>query len=293
MSSTTRRPSSLSDELPSWLGHDVWPFAVNVVETAVGPVAYTDVGEGPTLLLVHTGMWSFVWRDVIAELVDSFRCVTLDAPGTGLTGGASKVTLKQSATAIDAVVRAFDLRDVTLVMHDLGGPAALEAAAGWPDRVRGLVCVNCFGWRPKGVMFRGMLLMMGSAPMRELDALTNMLPLASSSRFGVGRNLDRRSRQAFRRGIPARGRRSFHRYMRSARKHDYTNVDAAVAALAARPLLTVFGQRNDPLRFQPKWALRFAKIEHVTVPKGYHFPMCDDPRLVARSISAWHARTNG
>ena len=133
MSSTKRRPSSLPDGLPSWLGQDVWPFAVNVVETSVGPVAYTDVGEGPTLLLVHTGMWSFVWRDVIAELVASFRCVTLDAPGTGLTGGSSKVTIKLSATAIDAVVRALNLHDVTLVMHDLGGPAALEAAARWPD----------------------------------------------------------------------------------------------------------------------------------------------------------------
>ena len=293
MSSTKRRPSSLPDGLPSWLGHDVWPFAVNVVETSVGPVAYTDVGEGPTLLLVNTGMWSFVWRDLIAELVDSFRCVTLDAPGTGLTGGSSKVTIKQSATAIDAVVRALKLHDVTLLIHDLGGPAALEAAARWPDRITGLVAVNCFGWRPEGVMFRGMLLTMGSAPMREFDALTNMLPMASSSRFGVGRHLDRRPRRAFRRGIPARGRRSFHRYMRSARKHDYTTIDAAVSTLAARPLLTVFGQRNDPLKFQPQWATRFAKIEHVTIPKSYHFPMCDNPQLVARSISAWHARTIG
>ena len=183
--------------------------------------------------------------------------------------------------------------DVAVVMHDLGGIAALQAAAGWTERVAGLVAINSFGWRPSGLMFKAMLLTMGSSIMREFDTATNLLPLASSSRFGVGRHWDRTTRKAFRRGMTRPGRRSFHRYMRSARKHDYTNIDAAVANLAALPVLTVFGQRNDPLKFQPKWATRFAEIEHVTIPKGYHFPMCDDPKLVGRSISAWHARTIG
>ena len=40
--------------------------------------------------------------------------------------------------------------DVTLVFHDLGGPATLDAASRWPDRVNGVVAVNTFGWRPSG-----------------------------------------------------------------------------------------------------------------------------------------------
>lgn len=55
--------------------------------------------------------------------------------------------------------------------------------------------------------------------------------------------------------------------------------------LGGLPLLTVFGERNDPLGFQPRWAERFAEITQFEVPNSNHFPMCDDPKLVARAIA--------
>ena len=48
---------------------------------------YSDEGSGPALVLVHAGMWSFIWRDTIAALRDDFRCITLDFPGAGLSDG--------------------------------------------------------------------------------------------------------------------------------------------------------------------------------------------------------------
>jgi haloalkane dehalogenase len=277
-------------DLPRWLGRDVWPFDVEHLGTDVGSIAYTDAGTGPVLLFVHTGLWSFVWRDLMAELVRRYRCVALDAPGTGLTRGSPSVDLRTAAKALDAVVRELDLWEITIVMHDLGGPAALEAAAGWPERIAGLVAVNTFAWRPHSPMFRGMLATMGSMPMRELDALTGFLPRMTSSRFGVGRHYDHKAKRAFRRGISSTGRRSFHRYMRSARRHDYTRIEATVATLADMPVLTIFGQRNDPLKFQPQWQDRFGLVEQHQIKKGYHFPMCDNPTLVANTIDDWHTR---
>jgi pimeloyl-ACP methyl ester carboxylesterase len=288
MAATTR---PLTIERPGWLDEEMWPFAVQTCATTAGPVAYTDTGDGPTLLFVHLGFWSFVWRDVLAHLCASFRCVTLDAPGTGLTL-AGPPGLNEAAGAIDGLVTTLDLHDITLVVHDLGGPAALEAAARWPERVGRLAAVNTFGWQPRGVPFVGMLGVMGSAPMRCFDTATGFLPRAASTRMGVGRHLDRAARRTFRRGVDGRGRASFHRYMRSARLHDYQAIDAVLAALADRPVLTIFGARNDPLRFQRKWRERFANAHQVLVPKGNHFPMNDDPTLVAREIAAWHARTS-
>ena len=74
---------------PDWLSRDVWPFTVNTLLVA-GPdgphrVAYTDVGSGPTLLFSHAGQWSFVWRDVIVDLADDFRCIAYDSLGSGLS----------------------------------------------------------------------------------------------------------------------------------------------------------------------------------------------------------------
>lgn len=82
-----------------------------------------------------------------------------------------------------------------------------------------------------------------------------------------------------------RGRRSFHRFLRAARRHDYTLVDQAVARFRHLPVLTVFGERNDPLHFQPKWAERFDDVTQVEIVGGNHFAMCDDPDLVAEAIA--------
>jgi haloalkane dehalogenase len=187
-------------------------------------------------------------------------------------------------------VTALDLSELTLVLHDLGGPAGLQAASAWPQRVAGLAAVNCFGWQPSGAPFRALLRVMGSAAIRESDAWTGWLPAASATRFGVGRHLSRIDRAAYRRGFGRRGRRSFHQNMASALDHDYTRVARGLAAMADRPILTVFGEHNDPLGFQPRWRAAGADVEQAVVPGGYHFPMCDDPDLVARAITDWHTR---
>jgi haloalkane dehalogenase len=276
---------------PDWLPSTIWPFDSSAVDVDGTAIAVTDVGRGPALLF-YTGIGSFVWRDVMARLLTDFRCVTLDPPGIGLSAPArrSDVTLQQSARAVTAVVRALDLESLTLVVHDTGGPPAFAAAARMPERIRGLVGVNTFGWRPSGVAFRGMLALMGSSPMRRLDVSTGVLPRLTATGFGVGRHLDAASRRAYRAGL-RRSIGAFHDYLGDARRADrlYDEIASAFdGPLGRLPLLTIFGERNDPLGFQPKWRARFPGARQVVVPKGNHFPMCDDPDLVASQIRAWH-----
>jgi haloalkane dehalogenase len=261
-------------------------------------VAVTDVGEGPILLLVHTGLWSFVWRDVIMRLAPEFRCVCLDAPGTGQSDRISRdaVTLESASRAVAAVVEALDLQSFALVIHDLGGPAGLAAIARTPERVCGIVAVNAFGWRPSGKLFRGMLALMGSGLMREFDAFTQLIPRITATAFGAARRMDAASRRAFRAGIGREGIRSFHYYLRDALHCDslYDKVERAMTGpLRDLPLLTIFGEYNDPLGFQPTWKGLFPEAPQVIVPKGNHFPMCDDPELVSRTIRSWHREKLG
>jgi haloalkane dehalogenase len=283
-------PPATAIDRPAWLPPGRWPCEIETLTVDGHRVALTDTGEGPVLLLVHAGTWSFIWRDLIEHLRAGFRVITFDPPATGLSDTGRGAGLGQTARVVDAIVDRLDLRDLTLVVHDLGGPAALQAASRWPDRVAGLVAVNTFGWRPSGWLFRSMLRLMGNPLMRELDVWTGWLPRATSTRFGVGRHLDRRDRKAFRHGMRHRGRRSFHRFMRSAARHDFTAVETAVARLRERPALTIFGRRNDPLRLQPRWRERIPGVEQAVVPKGFHFPMCDAPELVAGLIADWHGR---
>jgi len=116
----------------------VWPFQTSALEGS--KIAVTDVGRGPVLLFVHTGFWSFIWRDVILRLAPDFRCVCFDAPGTGQSDRlpTSSISLERASRALTAVIEALNLTDITLVFHDLGGPSGIAGAARMPDRIRGL-----------------------------------------------------------------------------------------------------------------------------------------------------------
>lgn len=278
---------------PQWLPASAWPWETYALSHDRGRIAVTDIGRGPTLLLVHVGSWSFVWRDVLLRLQSDFRCVAVDAPGCGLSDRLPSPTLAQAGEAVVAVIDALQLRDLTLVAHDLGGPAGFLAAARRADRVAGLAAVNCFAWRPTGPAFRGMLAAMGSAPVRELDAATGALPRLTSSSFGVGRHWSRADRAVFRAGIDASARRAWHAYFKDARGAPalYAEIGTALrASLADRPALTVFGQFNDPLRFQPRWKALFPAARQLKVSRGNHFPMCDDPDFVAEALRSFVQR---
>jgi haloalkane dehalogenase len=201
------------------------------------------------------------------------------------------ITLDRASRVLTATIRALDLRDITLVVHDLGGPSGIAGSAPVADRIRALCAVNTFAWRPSGFAFRGMLGLMGSTFIREFNASTGILPRITVGSFGVGRHMDEPSRRAFLSGIGTQGLRSFHSYMRDASKADITYErvhDVLTGPFRKLPELTIFGERNDPLGFQPRWKQLFPEAQQVVVPKGNHFPMCDAPDLVANSIRSWH-----
>lgn len=277
---------------PDWLPANQWPFQSFAVEMHPGVLAVTEAGRGPALLMVHAGTWSFIWRDLVSRLMGDFRCIFFDAPGNGQSRNfANKATLEGASRAVAAVIDALGLDDFTLVAHDLGGPAALAALASTQARVRGLVAMNTFGWRPSGAALRGMLAVMGSRTIREIDVLTGFIPAITATSFGVGRHLGAAARAVFRTGMRTSGRRAFHDYLRDAREGGgvYEKAAAALAGPLARiPLLSIFGERNDPFGFQARWKKLYPDAKEMVVKNGNHFPMCDEPDLVARTIREWY-----
>ncbi len=282
-------------ERPRWLPTEEFPFRLHRLDLASGEVSYIDEGEGPTLLLVHAGLWSFIWRDAIVRLRNDFRTIAIDFPGFGLAAAPdTDLTIPELSAVLTEFVAELDLSDVTLVAHDLGGPVALGAAAADPDLYRALVLTNAFAWNPEKWSLRAMLRTMSSRPVAWLNAATNFLPRMATTRFGVGRHLSRAGKRAFRGPFRDRSRRRrFHALMRSALDSaDHLNriEEATRSALNDRPVLTVFGQRNDPWRFQDRHAATFPNHEGTVVPRGYHFPMTVEPDLFAETIRDWWQR---
>lgn len=296
-SRATERPitNNVPIARPWWLPKEQWPFQTLSMDVNGQRIAVTDVGSGPALLFIHTGLWSFIWRDLIQLLASDFRCVCFDSPGTGLSDRVSlkKISFEAASLVATAVIERLNLGHFTLVVHDLGGPVGIAGAAEVSEHVQGIAAINSFGWKPVDFKLRLMLSLVSSSVVRELDVFTNLLPRITASSFGVGLRMDTTTRNAFRSGIGRAGLRAFHEYMREARRNNgfYQRVSEALSGPFQRlPLLTIFGQRNDPFGFQQRWKEMFPDAHQLVIPGGNHFPMCDDPRLVADTLRDWHRK---
>ena len=279
-------------ERPGWLPETEWPFRLQTITVDGCRLHVIDEGAGPVLLLVHAGMWSFVWRDVIAELSGEFRCVAVDFPGSGLTQAPDDypIGIGPNALLLEGVTDRLGLTDLTLVAHDLGGLIGLATAARRPELIRGLVLINGFGWPPRGVL-RAFLGLMGGPAVRGANVATNVLPRLTSGRLGVGRHLSPGARAAFLGPTRDRARRpTFHQLMRDA-SHSAPLLEQVETGLRTvlndRPALTIFGQYNDPFGFQRRWRELLPHARQIVVARGNHFPMNDDPPGVAAAIRSW------
>ena len=117
--------------------------------TAAGQVAYTDVGEGPALVFLHGNPTSArLYRHLIRGLKGSYRCSALDYLGFGRSDAPETFSYRPPAHAalVEGLLCRLDLTDLTLVLHDWGGPIGLSYALRHPDRVRRLVLLNTWAW---------------------------------------------------------------------------------------------------------------------------------------------------
>lgn len=291
---TTTQPNKNTIQRPDWLPEEVWPFEIKTTYIEGHQITYTDEGRGPVLLLVHDGMWSFIWGQLIERLRKDYRVVTLDFPGSGLSPASHHPTsIKDDSALLEKFVDHLQLDRMTLVLHDLGGSVGVGLAARRPESIEGMAMTNTFAWRPHVASLKFMFALMTSRTMTGLNVGTNLVPKLTSTNFGVGRHLDEAGRRAFLGGFLTRSqRRRFHDLMESAKREvDYLeSLEIALeTTLSDKPVLTVYGEKNDPFGFQARFKDYFPHAAEMIIPKGNHFPMSDDPEGVARKISDWRS----
>jgi pimeloyl-ACP methyl ester carboxylesterase len=103
-------------------------------------------GRGVPLLLVH-GAWGSAaahWEPVWDLLAPHFHVVAPDLPGIGDTTLPPLPTVKAYARWLVRTLDALDLGAVWVVGNSFGVSVACRFALDFPDRCRGLVCVNGF-----------------------------------------------------------------------------------------------------------------------------------------------------
>lgn len=111
-------------------------------------VRYRDQGkaDGPVVVLVHGYYMSLeTWEPWVKTLGASYRVITLDLPGHGLTRGGPA----DDADFLEAFAKAKGLERFALGGSSMGGGVAWRYALKHPERVKGLILVDASGWPQK------------------------------------------------------------------------------------------------------------------------------------------------
>lgn len=116
-------------------------------------VHYRDQGlqspGAPILLLIHGFSASLhTWEPWAARLGDTYRVVSLDLPGHGLTRAPAgySASIEAYRDVVDAFVRTQRLDRFILAGSSMGGNVAWQYALAHPARVEGLILVGASGW---------------------------------------------------------------------------------------------------------------------------------------------------
>ncbi|MBK8211261.1 MAG: alpha/beta fold hydrolase [Rhodospirillales bacterium] len=104
-----------------------------------------ELGEGPTLLLIHgTGASTHSWRSLAPYLARHLRVIMPDLPGHGFTGnfGSDRLSLPRMAHSLDQLLRRLDLQPALAVGHSAGAAILIRMCLDGQVVPSGLVSLN-------------------------------------------------------------------------------------------------------------------------------------------------------
>jgi haloalkane dehalogenase len=167
---------------PGWVNDELFPFESRFAEVGGAQVHYIDEGDGPVFLGLHGNpTWSFLYRHLVQGLKDRFRCIALDYPGFGLSTAPAGYghTIAEHAKVVEGFVEQLDLRDVTMMVQDWGGPIGFWVATRHPDWFRTFVIGNTWAWPLADTATKGFAKTLGSGTVggflvKRADVFTNV-----------------------------------------------------------------------------------------------------------------------
>jgi haloalkane dehalogenase len=282
-------------ERPAWVPQDLYPFADRYADAGGARVHYVDEGSGPPLLLLHGNpTWSFLYRDVIKGLSDRFRCIAPDHPGFGLSRAPAGYGFSpaEHADVLEQLVLQLDLRDVTLMVQDWGGPIGFAVATRHPERFARFVIGNTWAWPKSDLGTQAFSRFLGGPIGRRLILNRNLFVETLLPGGTRHRKLPDVVMNAYRGPFPDRGSRLptyvFPREILRSRPW-LTQIERALPAVTDRPALIVWPTGDVAFRGpeRRRWEQLFANHRSVTLQGARHYIQEDAPDEIVAAIRDW------
>ncbi len=283
-------------ERPFEVPETLYPFTSRWQKVEDLPVHYVDEGEGPTLLFLHGNpTWSFLYRDIIRDLRNDFRCIALDYPGMGMSGkprdhGRSDYgfTPAEHSRVVEGFVEALDLTEITLMVQDWGGPIGIGFATRRPERVARLVIGNTWAWPADERDMKMFSTLLGLGPGRWAVMGLNLF-VERLLPMGCEREIEPAVMDAYRGPYPRwRDRKPTAVFPRAIVKSRpfLTEVVQGLDGLLDKPVRIVWGKRDKAFRKREleRWKRIFPDAKARVLDDAGHFIQEDAPAAIVEEI---------
>lgn len=295
---------NISDELP---------FTYKT-ETVRGlPMAYYEQGVGDPILFLHgIPENSYVWRNVVPEVSKQGRAIALDLAGFGKSGilPSTDYAIQAQYEYLNGFIERLNLRNITLVVTDIGSMLGLKYATEHPQNIKGVILMEAMympsrAWYGQLKFKQKMMFSMMSKDKMAKKMLVdkNKMPSMMLKMAVVGKPSDK-VKSAYAEPFDAVERRNIllygigpHTMQKkgiSKQKGDFSDVLDKYAAglIPLNDNVPFYLIHAKPGMIVNKKALEYAKanfrnITLLNVGKGKHYLTEDHPTAIANGISEW------
>ena len=281
---------------PAWLDTTEYPFSPHYFNIGGHQLHYIDEGQGETILFVHgTPSWSFDYRKIILALRSTYRCIAVDHIGFGLSDKPETYdySTQNHSKTLDAFLLEKQLSNVTLVVHDFGGPIGLNVAILHPDRIKRLVILNSWLWSSQGdPEFIALSRILKSPLLPFLYRYLNFSPkFILPGSFG-DKKISKKTLTQYTRPFANKTQRNGALAFAKSLLHDqdwFESLWQTKQPIASKPTLFIWGMKDTVIRphHLDKFRSGFPHAQALTLETSGHFPQEEEPEKVTEAIRAF------
>lgn len=149
-------------------------------------IHYLTAGSGEPILFIHGfPTSSYLWRNVMNGLSENYHVIAIDLPGYGKSDKKleDSFSFRYYNRILSSFVKALDIEQITLGVHDLGGPVGLYWMIHNVEKVKRLLLFNTLVYPEFSLAVKLFGLASITPGMKQL--LTSQWGIKKTMKFGV------------------------------------------------------------------------------------------------------------
>lgn len=284
----------------NWLDKQEYPFQAQYFSFGPERMHYIDEGQGNPLVFVHgTPSWSFDFRHVIRNFRSDFRCIAMDHIGFGLSDKPSGYTYstRKHAQHLETFLLEKKLENITLVVHDFGGPIGFDFALRHPEKITRIIVLNSWLWNSENTPEYARIRKVLKSPLaaflyKQLNfSARYILPRAFGDKK-ISKPIHRHYTRPFSRKSERQGTWAFAQSLLQDQSW-FGELWEQRELLARVPVLCIWGMKDPilPAAYAERFASGFPCCQVVQLSSCGHFPQEEEPEQVIDAMDSWLQKT--